>query len=442
MAVVVDEVFSGTAGANLTTSGVYAKNTEATLTGNITYRSGGGIEGTSNAAYYRSDVTLTNGENEWTFALNGPHTGTNAYLAVLNRMMTNDNRWVGAIAQGYFGVTVPYALFSAELLGADNGGYLFNDALNISHFAAGTYRFKLSSNGYLHRFFVNGTEYMRCRDNTTDGFLSGRAGVLLGGAWAGGYITRHRILTGFETNQLQQAGDSITEGQYYDDTNTLQKMPRGDVWGARLYALLTDAGFDGDFGNCAVSGRLLTTELSDYNTLKATNAIPNRVTQSGANYGWGIGQCRRANATHDVVTVMLGVNDLATGATTASVKTNLDSYVAALQGLGFKVAILTLPECDEASPYIPAGFNASVANVNAHIAAGNTGADLAISMDACEPYFSYDLEHRSIDGIHMRPASHVDVAQYVFDYPGLTALFGLSSGATGYGLGFGQFYGD
>lgn len=441
MTVLFDESFNGTVGQNLTTNPAYAKHAMFG-TGNLIYRSGGGIEHSGDTAvYYRSDVTVTNFEQEITAVLTGAHTQANGYLGLFSRTNTTDDRWIASLVQGYFGVPILSALFSTEALGSDSGGYLFNDMQNES-LPAGTYRFKMSSNNYLHRLFVNGQEYIRCRDNPVDGLLTGRAGIGLGGAWttgAGGYITRHWAATGFGVNQLQIAGDSLSQGDWYNDSSVLATIGRNNVWGAQVFQRLQAAGYTGDFGNCAVSGRRLTEELADYNTLKATTAIPPGINKIGTNYGWGIGQCRRPNAAKDVVCVMLGTNDAANGRTAAQIKADLDTYVAALKGLGFTVVLGTMIYCDEASAYIPAGFNAVVDNVNAHILAGNPGQDHTVDHSQDERVMDWSTDHRSIDGIHWRPATHAFVADLW--EPKIKLAMGMAGRRKPIGLGFGSFLG-
>ncbi len=436
MATLLDTTFAGSAGANLTTLG-WSKNTTGGNTGDIVVRSGGlGAEmsGTVAAVYYRNSLTVTDYEAELTAVLTGPHTGSNASIAILNRMMTADDRWIATIFQGYFGTNVPYALYSSEANGADSGNYLFNGAVAQSLFAAGTYKFKHSAVGKLHRFFVNGYEYIRCRDNATTGLTTGSIGMLFGSNWAAGYLSRFLVTDGLDTDQLVVAGDSLSHGGWIDDADAVADVGRTNVWSALVYQRMLALGWTGDLANSAVGGRTIAEENTDFDTLKATTAIAPSVSVSGTSYGWGNGQIFRAAADKNVAMLFLGTNEALQGVSAATIKSRLATLVSNYKSKGYPVVLGTLIHCDEATAGVPDGFNAVIDSVNTDILAGNPGQDYTVDMTGDARVMEPTLTHRSKDGIHWRPATHV----YVADLwePKVNQALGIS-GSTGGGSSIG-----
>jgi len=314
----------------------------------------------------------------------------------------------------------------------------------FAEYPVGQYTLKHTIRGTLVRTFLDRREVFRRQSGIA---ANGRFGIITGGAatsTTGTHFTHFRATNDFDTNQIQFVGDSMVRGDYTADAvPTVLNVGEDVQWPAQTMALLEAKGFVADWANLGVSAQTAQ-EIDTYanQTLTTANGIPHRVIDTGTSRGWGSRSCRRTAATHDMIVLMAGINDLRAGASAATVISRLEGLVDDYVADGFTVVGMTIPECDEAGDLIPAGFNAAVATINAAILANS---DLAGVIDVASDPLLGDYENTTyrseFDALHWTPFAQARVASMA--YAVMAPLLGISTGSPAFiGSGFGSFFGD
>jgi len=340
-------------------------------------------------AFAYSSVDVADCEIEGVFrclSVDGQHSG------IIGRMSTSDPAWYCVLLQVGGGV----CLYASGSLGSFETTFVPGE----------DYRTKLVMKGSFLRAFLNGFEFQRVVDTERS---SGRVGLCFQGPSTETTGMHLDSLVAREQSiapQILFHGDSLTSGMTSPALSHANKYP------TQVIGLLD---YDGDWANLGVSGR----SLAD---LLANSAE--------------IDECRRTEASSDVVVVWGGINDLASGgATVEEVVSRLSTYGDGRRMLGFQVVALTIIAADEANPVIDAEFDAQRNAVNAWLRENwdehfDALADVAADARLSDPT---DVEYFHSDGVHLVAGGAAVVAEIVaqtLQTLGETAL-GITSPATG-----------
>lgn len=452
MATIFQDLFSGTNGADIDSraadsGGTWVKNSG--FPGAIKLNGSGTAYAETTAVYSTNNTGVGNCKITAVIDVKSNPPGTaGAYASLVLRGAQDATVWhsfgINDTARPFFGYDTSISQYRSNPATAD--GF-------IPLFGVGQHTLRFSVTGTspaTFRGWVDGREIYR---ESSEIGATGRIGIISGntaGASEGNHYDSFLADdSAVETrNQIQFVGDSMTWGAYNDGSCVVQNVGWSAVWPSLVVAQLQAAGADFDWANLGASGKAIAQMYTTRNTAP-TDRYGLAYTKAGASdSGWGWLTARRTGATHDIIVLMGGLNDIiSNGQDGAGAYADMENCITAAKAAGFYVIVLTNPLCNEGAHTcftVPAGTNVKLAAMNALIVANSAGADAVVNFDD-NPLISTDYTNATYrsattDGVHWIGAAQQLVADLV--YPAVAEAMGISSGGGGsyLGGGFGSFY--
>lgn len=344
----------------------------------------------------------------------------NNYFAITPRTGPTATTWTTASASIYTG-GIKYGPFVYD---TGSGGYLLAASPSGTAPFVGEHKLTMSASGQLYRAWLDNREFFRMRN---DSYASGKIGIIFGApatTTTGFHLKDIIAQTTYTRNQIQYVGDSMTQAATTASGGSNYIIDLDKQWTYILSNRLIASGIEHDWANLGVGGRQIDAMITSAQQMTFRNAILTSTTPHADN-GHGCDLARRPDVNKDIIVFQGGINDLANSVSAEDVKTRISTFVSGRLALGFQVVVETIPYCDEASTYIPAGFNANVDIVNTHIRQNSFGATAIFDVHDYPELGEYDdpIYKNIYDGTHWTESGTVFKANAMFStmYNVLTA---------------------